>query len=61
MTWSAPTPTDSDQHGPRREAELETPDGGRIELAPGGIYSFPDGFTATWRTRSPFLKFFVVP
>ena len=42
------------------EAELEAPDGARIELIAGGIYSFPDGFTATWRTRSPFLKFFVV-
>lgn len=42
------------------EAELETPDGEKIELVAGGIYSFPDGFTATWRTRSPFLKFFVV-
>lgn len=29
-------------------------------LVPEGLYSFPDGFTATWRTRSPFLKFFVV-
>ena len=42
------------------EAELETPDGDRIELIAGGIYSFTDGFTATWRTRSPLLKFFVV-
>lgn len=42
------------------ESELETPDGEKIMLVPGGLYSFPDGFTATWRTRSPFLKFFVV-
>ena len=42
------------------EAELETPDGGRIKLIAGGIYSFPDGFTATWRTKSTFLKFFVI-
>ena len=42
------------------EAELETPDGDRIELVTGGIYSFPDGFTATWRTKSSFLKFFVI-
>ncbi len=42
------------------EAELETPDGQKIMLVAGGVYSFPDGFTATWRTRSPFLKFFVV-
>ena len=42
------------------EAELETPDGERIQLVPGGIYSFPDGFTATWRTRSQFMKFFVI-
>ena len=42
------------------EAELETPDGEKIKLVPGGIYSFPDGFTATWRTRSPFVKFFVM-
>ncbi|MET1154629.1 cupin domain-containing protein, partial [Arthrobacter sp.] len=42
------------------EAELETPDGNRIKLVTGGIYSFPDGFTATWRTRVPFKKFFVI-
>jgi uncharacterized cupin superfamily protein len=42
------------------EAELETPDGERISLTPGTVVSFPDGFTATWRTRSPFKKFFVV-
>ncbi|MER6523503.1 cupin domain-containing protein [Streptomyces sp. NPDC001553] len=42
------------------EAELETPDGEKIELVAGGIYSFTAGFTATWRTRSPFMKFFVV-
>ena len=42
------------------EAELETPDGEKIMLVPGGLYSFPDGFTATWRTRSPFVKFFVI-
>jgi uncharacterized protein len=42
------------------EAELETPDGTRIELTPGTVVSFPDGFTATWRTRSEFKKFFVV-
>jgi uncharacterized cupin superfamily protein len=47
-------------HVIKGEAELETPDGDRIQLVPGGIYSFPDGFTATWRTRSPFLKFFVM-
>jgi uncharacterized cupin superfamily protein len=40
--------------------ELETPDGEKIELIAGGIYSFPDGFTATWRSRGPFLKFFVI-
>ena len=43
------------------EAELETPDGGKIMLvAGGGVYSFTDGSTAIWRARSPFLKFFVV-
>ena len=42
------------------EAELETPDGTRIALTPGTVVSLPDGFTATWRTRSPFKKFFVV-
>jgi uncharacterized protein len=42
------------------EAELETPDGEWISLTPGTVVSFPDGFTATWRTRSPFKKFFVV-
>ncbi len=53
------TGTDS-FHVIKGEAELETPDGERIELTAGGIYSFPDGFTATWRTRSPFMKFFVI-
>jgi uncharacterized cupin superfamily protein len=42
------------------EAELETLDGEKIALVAGGIYSFPDGFTATWRSRGPFLKFFVI-
>ncbi|MFD9379752.1 cupin domain-containing protein [Streptomyces sp. NPDC059999] len=42
------------------EAELEGPDGEKSELVAGHIYSFPAGFTATWRTRSPFMKFFVV-
>src|SRR4051812_29015718 len=42
------------------EAELETPDGERIQLTTGGVYSFPDGFSATWRTRSRFMKFFVI-
>jgi uncharacterized cupin superfamily protein len=42
------------------EAELETPDGTRIVLMPGTVVSFSDGFTATWRTRTPFKKFFVV-
>ncbi|MBT1188110.1 DUF861 domain-containing protein [Streptomyces sp. CJ_13] len=42
------------------EAELETSDGKKIDLIAGGIYSFPDGFSATWRTRSPFVKFFVI-
>jgi uncharacterized cupin superfamily protein len=42
------------------EAELETSSGEKIQLVTGGIYSFPEGFTATWRTRSPFMKFFVV-
>ena len=37
------------------DAELQTPDGERIELTTGGLYSFPDGFTATWRSRSPFM------
>jgi uncharacterized cupin superfamily protein len=47
-------------HVIRGEAELETPDGERIELIAGGIYSFPDGFTAIWRTKSSFFKFFVM-
>jgi uncharacterized cupin superfamily protein len=42
------------------EAEMETAAGDRIPLVAGGIYSFPDGFTATWRTKSNFVKFFVV-
>jgi uncharacterized cupin superfamily protein len=47
-------------HVIRGEAELETPDGERIKLVAGGLYSFPDGFTAIWRTKSSFLKFFVI-
>lgn len=42
------------------EAELETPAGEKIRLTPGVVISLPDGFTATWRTLSPFKKFFVV-
>ncbi|MCX5070948.1 cupin domain-containing protein [Streptomyces sp. NBC_00424] len=47
-------------HVLKGEAELETPDGQKINLIAGGLYSFPDGFSATWRTRSPFVKFFVI-
>lgn len=42
------------------EAELEQTDGTTITLTPGVIVTLPDGFTATWRTRSPFKKLFVV-
>ena len=42
------------------EAELEQADGTTITLTPGVIVTLPDGFTATWRTRSPFKKLFVV-
>ena len=42
------------------DAELETPAGERIRLTRGDVVSFPDGFTATWRTLSDFKKFFVV-
>ena len=42
------------------EGELETPDGEKIQVTAGGIYSFPKGFTATWRTHSPILKYFVM-
>jgi uncharacterized cupin superfamily protein len=42
------------------EAELEQADGTTIALTPGVIVTLPDGFTATWRTRSPFKKLFVV-
>lgn len=42
------------------QAVLEPPEGEPIELKPGMVVSFPDGFTATWRTRSAFKKFFVV-
>lgn len=42
------------------EAELDVPGGEVIRLGPGDIISLPDGFTATWRTLSPFKKFFVV-
>ena len=59
IPYSVTTGSDS-FHVIEGEAELETPDGEKIQLVAGGIYSFPDGFTATWRTRSPFLKFFVM-
>jgi len=42
------------------EGEMETPDGEKIQITAGGIYSFPKGFTATWRTHSPILKYFVM-
>lgn len=42
------------------EAVLELSDGRTIELKPGVVLSLPDGFSATWRTRTPFKKFFVV-
>jgi uncharacterized cupin superfamily protein len=42
------------------EAELEQADGTTIPLTPGVIITLPDGFTATWRTLSPFKKLFVV-
>lgn len=42
------------------EADLEQPDGTTITLTPGVVVTLPDGFTATWRTRSPFKKLFVV-
>jgi uncharacterized cupin superfamily protein len=42
------------------EADLEQPDGATLALRPGVIVTLPDGFTATWRTRSPFKKLFVV-
>ena len=42
------------------EAELEKADGTTIALSPGVIVTLPDGFTATWRTKSAFKKLFVV-
>jgi uncharacterized cupin superfamily protein len=42
------------------EADLEQPDGTTIALTPGVVLTLPDGFTATWRTRSAFKKLFVV-
>lgn len=42
------------------EADLEQADGTTIALTPGVVVTLPDGFTATWRTRSPFKKLFVV-
>ena len=42
------------------EADLEQADGTTISLRPGVVLTLPDGFTATWRTRSPFKKLFVV-
>lgn len=42
------------------EADLELADGTTIALTPGVVVTLPDGFTATWRTRSPFKKLFVV-
>jgi uncharacterized cupin superfamily protein len=59
VPYNVTTNTDS-FHVIEGEAELELPDGEKIQLVAGGLYSFPGGFTATWRTRSPFLKFFVM-
>lgn len=42
------------------EAVLEQPDGTTVSLVPGVVISLPDGYTATWRTRRDFKKFFVV-
>jgi len=42
------------------EAVLEEADGRQVRLSPGTVVSFPDGYTATWRTLTPFTKFFVV-
>ncbi len=41
-------------------AELTLPDGSTIWLQEGYLASFGDGFEATWRTKEPFMKFFVV-
>jgi uncharacterized protein len=40
--------------------ELVLPDGTSMRIDKGDIVSFPDGFTATWFTLEPVLKFFVV-
>jgi uncharacterized cupin superfamily protein len=42
------------------EADLEQSDGTTLALRPGVVVTLPDGFSATWRTRSPFKKLFVV-
>lgn len=42
------------------EAILEDEGGETIRLEPGVIVSLSDGYKATWRTLSPFKKFFVV-
>ena len=59
IPYRVTTNTDS-FHVIEGEGEMETPDGEKIQITAGGIYSFPNGFTATWRTRSPLLKFFVM-
>lgn len=41
-------------------AELTLPDGSTLWLQEGYLASFKDGFKATWRTKEPFMKFFVV-
>ena len=41
-------------------ADLELADGTTIPLTPGVVVTLPDGFTATWRTKSPFKKLFVI-
>jgi uncharacterized cupin superfamily protein len=41
-------------------AELTLPDGSIMWLQEGYLASFGDGFEAIWKTKEPFMKFFVV-
>ncbi|CUB17980.1 cupin domain-containing protein [Bacillus subtilis] len=41
-------------------AELYTPDGEVIQLKKGDMFSGSDGFSATWKTTAPFIKFYTI-
>ena len=41
------------------EAVLEQPDGQSMRLTPGTVVTLGPGYSATWRTLTPFTKLFV--